>query len=79
MSGGGIGTLVRKYSVAADNILDVRLVDVHGRILGKDSMGEDLLWAVRGGGAAWFCVVLSWKLRFVPVPQTVLCSISPSD
>ncbi|KAH7651455.1 Tetrahydroberberine oxidase protein [Dioscorea alata] len=71
ISGGGIGTLVRKYGVAADNVLDVRLVDVHGRILDKDSMGENLFWAVRGGGAASFGVVLSWKLRLVPVPQTV--------
>ncbi|KAM0938372.1 putative tetrahydroberberine oxidase [Dioscorea sansibarensis] len=47
ISGGGVGTLVRKYGVAADNVLDLRLVDVHGRILDKDSMGEDLFWAVR--------------------------------
>ncbi|KAH7651457.1 Tetrahydroberberine oxidase protein [Dioscorea alata] len=67
---GGVGPLVRKYGLAADNVV-IKLVDVHGRILDRNSMGENLFWAVRGGGAASFCVVLSWKLRLVSVPQTV--------
>lgn len=34
-------------------------------------MGEDLFWAIRGGGGESFGVVLSWKVRLVPVPETV--------
>ncbi|KAL6991936.1 Berberine bridge enzyme-like 1 [Sarracenia purpurea var. burkii] len=34
-------------------------------------MGEDLFWAIRGGGGASFGVVLSYKIRLVPVPETV--------
>lgn len=33
-------------------------------------MGEDLFWAIRGGGAASFGVVLSWKIKLVRVPKT---------
>ncbi|KAI9121550.1 hypothetical protein K1719_008583 [Acacia pycnantha] len=36
-------------------------------------MGEDLFWAIRGGGAAGFGVVLSWKIKLVSVsPQVTL-------
>ncbi|CAL9048820.1 unnamed protein product [Musa banksii] len=70
-SGGGIGTLSRKYGTAADNIVDARLVDVNGRILDRESMGEDYFWVIRGGGAASFGIVLSYKIELNYVPPIV--------
>ncbi|POO01082.1 Xanthine dehydrogenase C subunit [Trema orientale] len=71
ISGGGYGNLLRKYGLAVDHVLDAQIVNVNGEILDRKSMGEDLFWAIRGGGAASFGVVLSYKLRLVPVPKTV--------
>lgn len=71
ISGGGQGTLMRKFGLGSDNVLDAVLVNAYGEIVDRKSMGEDLFWAIRGGGAASFGVVLQWKLNLVPIPPLV--------
>ncbi|XP_042059293.1 berberine bridge enzyme-like 22 [Salvia splendens] len=69
ISGGGMGTLVRKYGLAADNILDAKIMNAKGEILDRELMGEDLFWAIRGGGGASFGIILAWRVQLIRVPS----------
>ncbi|XP_014517369.2 berberine bridge enzyme-like 8 [Vigna radiata var. radiata] len=62
---------MRKYGLSVDNVVDANIVDVEGRLLDRKSMGEDLFWAITGGGGASFGVVLAYKIKLVRVPETV--------
>jgi FAD/FMN-containing dehydrogenase len=58
--GGGLGWLMAKHGLAADNLVAVELVTAEGDILHVDAAAHpDLFWALRGGGgnfgiATWF-------------------------
>ncbi|CAN1251736.1 Berberine bridge enzyme-like 1 [Linum perenne] len=66
------GNLLRKYGLSVDHIVDAQIVDAEGKFLdSRESMGEDLFWAIRGGGGASFGVVIAYKIKLVPVPATV--------
>ncbi|CAN8313239.1 unnamed protein product [Cochlearia groenlandica] len=69
ISGGGYGNLMRKYGITVDHVVDALMIDVNGKILNRATMGEDLFWAIRGGGGASFGVILSWKINLVEVPK----------
>ena len=70
-SGGGYGNMLRKFGLSVDHIVDAQIVNVNGSILDRKSMGEDLFWAIRGGGGASFGVILSYKIKLVRVPEIV--------
>ncbi|TYH47590.1 hypothetical protein ES332_D10G008000v1 [Gossypium tomentosum] len=70
-SGGGYGFLMRKYGLSIDNVIDAQLIDANGRILDRKSMGEDVFWAIRGGGTTSFGIILSWRIKLVRVPPRV--------
>ncbi|KAK1384829.1 Berberine bridge enzyme [Heracleum sosnowskyi] len=71
LSGGGYGNMLRKFGLSVDNMIDARIVNAKGEVLDRNSMGEDLFWAIRGGGGGSFGVILSYTIKLVKVPQIV--------
>ena len=69
--GGGLGWLMAKYGLAADNLLAVELVTAEGDVLQVDAASHpDLFWALRGGGGN-FGVATSFTYRLHPL-QTIV-------
>ena len=69
--GGGLGWLMAKHGLAADNLLGVELVTANGDILDvNDDSHPDLFWALRGGGGN-FGVATSFTYRVHPHAMVV--------
>jgi FAD/FMN-containing dehydrogenase len=65
--GGGLGWLMAKHGLAADNLLSAELVSAAGDVLEVDASSHpDLFWALRGGGGN-FGVATSFTYRLHPV------------
>src|SRR5215208_775712 len=69
--GGGLGWLMAKYGLAADNLLAVELVTAESAVLHVDAASHaDLFWALRGGGGN-FGGATTFTYRLHPVRTVV--------
>ncbi|KAF5965348.1 isoamyl alcohol oxidase [Fusarium bulbicola] len=82
IQGGGHGPLSSTFGLAADNIYQVRVVTTQGHILTADATkNQDLLWAIRGGGAGQYGIVTEYVLKAYPAPSVIETgfTISPRE
>jgi len=69
--GGGIGWLMRKHGLTADNLVSAELVTAEGRVLQVDEgQHPDLFWALRGGGGN-FGIVTRFDYQLHPVQRVL--------
>ena len=67
--GGGLGWLMARHGLAADNVLSVELVTAGGRVIDVNAESDpDLFWALRGGGGN-FGIAASIEFRLHPMPN----------
>jgi FAD/FMN-containing dehydrogenase len=65
--GGGLGWLMAKHGLAADNLLAVELVNAEGDVLDvTETSDPDLFWALRGGGGN-FGIATTFTYRLHPL------------
>jgi hypothetical protein len=73
IQGGGYGPLTSRLGLAADQVLEARVVTTQGDILVANALhNQDLLWALRGGGPGQVGVVTEYVLRTYPVPTNAI-------
>ncbi|KAI3327076.1 FAD-binding domain-containing protein [Xylariaceae sp. AK1471] len=66
-AGGGHGVFTSVYGMAADNVLEWEIVTAAGEhIVATPTKHADLYWALSGGGAGTFAVVVSMVTRVYP-------------
>jgi FAD/FMN-containing dehydrogenase len=65
--GGGLGWLMAKHGLAADNLISVELVTADGSVVEVNKQTDpELLWALRGGGGN-FGIAASLEYRLHPL------------
>jgi len=73
-TGGGYGLMARRYGLMCDKLRRVKMIDSRGHVRDSatDKLGEDILWACRGGGGGSFGVITDLEFDLVPVPEEVV-------
>jgi len=67
--GGGYGFFARKYGLTCDNMVEATLVDGQGQIHTTQT-GDDLMWALKGGGNGNMGVVTNMVFNTHRAPAT---------
>lgn len=70
--GGGRGVLSPVYGLAADRVVQFRVVTPDGLLRTANAcQNQDLFWALRGGGGGTFGVVMESTSRVEPAPMPI--------
>jgi FAD/FMN-containing dehydrogenase len=72
---GGMGWNLNAWGPSCGSIESARVVTAEGSlVVASDNENEDLLWAIRGAGPAFFGVVTEYTVRVFPAPGAISTS-----
>lgn len=67
--GGGIGLLARGYGLGCDSVQSITLLNANAEVIEVNANSyPDLFWALRGGGAGSFGIVLGFTYNMYYIP-----------
>ncbi|EGO02333.1 hypothetical protein SERLA73DRAFT_159274 [Serpula lacrymans var. lacrymans S7.3] len=81
VQGGGHGLLAPVYGLAADNVLEIEIVTADSTIrIVNANQDPELFWAVRGGGAGSWGIVISVTIQVYPATAVAasILTIAPN-
>ena len=70
--GGGLGYFNRKYGVLSDNLIEIHMVNIKGKlVVANENVNEELFWALRGAGKGNFGIVTQLIFRIFDASRNV--------
>lgn len=77
IGGGGYGLIARKYGLASDSTLGMRVVLYNGTLVTASAReNQDLFWALKGGNAGSFGIVTRYTIQVYKTPINTMFYLS---
>jgi hypothetical protein len=72
IQGGGWGPWTRRHGMGCESLVAAKVLLANGTVVDADENNHnDLLWALRGGGASSYGIVLEFTVKAFPIPDEI--------
>ncbi|KAJ3579188.1 hypothetical protein NPX13_g1385 [Xylaria arbuscula] len=73
LGSGGFSLQMRELGLASDHVLSATVVTAEGEIVtASEDQNSELFWAIRGGGAGTYGIIVDWTLKTIEFPRSAM-------